>query len=56
VFDEEVRIDFSDEEAVMEETGGNKEVIEPPVSSPQFVCEKGPQKVIMRRSLNYIWR
>jgi hypothetical protein len=28
VFDEEVRIDSSDEEAVMEETGGNKEVIE----------------------------
>jgi hypothetical protein len=31
VFDEEVRIDSSDKEAVMEETGGNKEVIKPPV-------------------------
>jgi hypothetical protein len=28
VFDEGVRIDSSDEEAVMEETGGNKEVME----------------------------
>jgi hypothetical protein len=27
VFDEEVRINSNDEEAVMEETGGNKKVI-----------------------------
>jgi hypothetical protein len=31
VFDEEVRINSNDEKAVMEETGGNKKIIEPPV-------------------------
>jgi hypothetical protein len=27
VFDEEIRINFSDEKAIMEETGGNKKII-----------------------------
>ena len=47
VFDEEIRINFSDEEAVMEETRGNKEVIELSVRS----CRNSYARRALKKSL-----